>query len=186
MLNTVLEQGVNLNSVEASSKSRREHVSRKEMGKSQAAEVQCMLEGKLVITAGLINSLTYLLLSWHCVSVDNATSQHHCVSEQVVLGRLPWCWVILLLRDSRASTNTTGHFPPMWHKRKRLKMSVLTLATRWNQYAEPSSVYNAQIKGKSQNSLFPHPIHLSHTQTHYHTEQLAGGWKEWPQSDESE
>lgn len=63
-------------------------------------------------------------------------------------------------------------------------MSVLTVATRWNQHAEPSSIYNARAKGKPQDSLFPNPIHLSHTQTHYHTEQLAGDWKEHPQRDE--
>lgn len=135
----------------------RQHVSRKEekKGKSLAADVQCTLEGTLAITTQLINSLTYLLLSRHCVSVDNATSQSHCVSEQVVLGRLPWCWVILLLRDSRASTNTTGHFPLMWHKRKRLKMSVLTLAACWNQCAESSAIYNADtLKG---NHVTPRP-----------------------------
>lgn len=136
--------------------------------------MQCTLEGKLVITTQLINSLTYLLLSRHCVSVDNATSQHHRVSEQVVLGRRPWCWEILLLRDSRASTNTTGHFPLMWHKRKRLKMSVLTLAACWNQYAEPSSVYNAKVKGKSHNSLFPLLTSpLPHTDTLPH---WTAGW----------
>lgn len=96
-------------------------------------------------------------------------SQHHCVSEQVVLGSLPWCWVILLLRDSRASTNTTGHFPLMWHKRKRLKMSVLTLAACRNQYAELSCVYNAKVKGKSRKSRFPHPTSpLPHADTLQH------------------
>lgn len=134
--------------------------------------MQCTQKGTLVITTQLINSLTYLLLRWHCASVDNATSQNHCVSEQVVLGKWPWCWAILLLWDSRASTNKTGHFPLMWHKRKRLKMSVLTLDACWNQYAEPSTVYQCgYLKGKSHSS--PTQLGLSRTQTHCHTKQLA-------------
>lgn len=142
--------------------------------------VQCTRGGKLVVTTWLINSLTYLLLRRHCGSADNATSQHHRVSEQAVLGSRPRCRASLLPQDSTASTNTTGHFPLIWHERKRLKMSALTLAACWNQSAEPSCVYNAKVKGKSRNSLFPRP-----TSPLPHTDTLPGP-KERPRSNESE
>lgn len=148
--------------------------------------MQCTQKGTLVITTQLINSLTYLLLRWHCASVDNATSQNHCVSEQVVLGKWPWCWAILLLWDSRASTNKTGHFPLMWHKRKRLKMSVLTLDACWNQYAEPSTVYNVDtLKG---NHTLPPPNlgSLAHKHTATPNSWLKRVRKECPQIDEFE
>lgn len=115
---------------------------------------------------------------------DNATSQHR-VSEQAVLGRLPWCPVILLLRDSKASTNTTGHSPLMCHKRNRLKMSVLTLAAWWNLYAEPSSVCKDRVKGTHITSSVPWSCPLPHM---YSPPRWAAprAWPEWPQCNDSE
>lgn len=73
----------------------------------------------------LINNWAFLLLAWHCASVDNETAHQQIL--QVALGMVLLYWVIVCPWNSREVCRHTSSFPSNKLAMEKLKVFLLTL-----------------------------------------------------------